>query len=210
MNFTIGANPAGIPRTGTLTVAGTSFTVSQQAVPCSYFINPTSQSVAAAGGPGPPVSVTAPEGCGWTATSGTPWITNVTSSGAGNGLREFHRRSQYGPLRTGSLTIAGQVFNVTQADGCSFALIPPGGITVTRAAGSYPVVINASNQACSWTASVTSDFPGGGLFLTGASSGTGTGATAFAVSANLDPLQRVGTLSIAGQAFEVTQARGMP
>ena len=38
------------PRSGTLTIAGHTFTVSQMA--CAYTINPTSQAVATGGGPG--------------------------------------------------------------------------------------------------------------------------------------------------------------
>ena len=58
VNFTIAANPTGTPRTGTLTVAGQTFTVNQQGAACAYSINPTSQSVPAAGGAGTAIAVT--------------------------------------------------------------------------------------------------------------------------------------------------------
>ena len=127
MNFTIGANPAGIPRTGTLTVAGQTFSVNQQAAGCSSAINPTSQSVAAAGGPGTAIAVTATPGCAWTATSGATWITNVTpDSGTGNGTVNFTvGGNPAGIPRTGTLTVAGQTFSINQqAAECSSAINP--------------------------------------------------------------------------------------
>jgi hypothetical protein len=49
VDFTVAANPIATPRSGTLAVAGQTATVTQGTQGCSYSVNPTSQSAAAAG-----------------------------------------------------------------------------------------------------------------------------------------------------------------
>lgn len=51
---------------------------------------------------------------GWTASSNSPWL-HTTASGSGNGLAIFTYDANTGTARTGTLTIAGQTFTVTQA-----------------------------------------------------------------------------------------------
>jgi Zn-dependent metalloprotease len=83
---------------------------------CTFSINPTSASFAAAGGSGS-VSVTAGAGCAWTASSNASFIT-VTggASGSGSGTVSYSVASNAGTAsRSGTLTIAGQTFTVTQA-----------------------------------------------------------------------------------------------
>jgi hypothetical protein len=62
------------------------------------------------------VTVTTTSGCAWTAGSNAPWLT-ITSgaSGTGNGTVGFAAAANTGVARTGTLTIAGQPFTVTQA-----------------------------------------------------------------------------------------------
>jgi Zn-dependent metalloprotease len=119
---------------------------------CSFSINPTSASFAAAGGTGS-VTVTTSAGCNWTAASNSSFIT-VTSgaSGSGNGTVNYSVAANTGSLsRNGSLTIAGLTHSVTQAGaggGCTNAIVNPGfetGTTpwtisgqVTRSTGSFP------------------------------------------------------------------------
>jgi hypothetical protein len=54
--------------------------------------------------------------CTWATTSSVDWIT-VTSgaSGTGNGLVQFVVAGNDGPARTGSLTIGGRRYQVSQA-----------------------------------------------------------------------------------------------
>jgi hypothetical protein len=113
VTFTIAPNVAG-PRTGTLAIADKTFTVTQAGT-CVYTINPTSDSVSKDGGGESPITVSAATGCTWTATSNDVWIT-VTSgaSGSGNGTVTFKVDKNNGAARTGTLTVAGKVFTVTQ------------------------------------------------------------------------------------------------
>jgi hypothetical protein len=99
----------------TLTVAGQPVSVSQDGV-CVYVLSSTSDTFDKAGGTNGRVSVVASSGCTWTATSNASWIT-VTggASGNGNGTVAFSvAANNTGDNRTGTLTIAGQPFTVTQ------------------------------------------------------------------------------------------------
>jgi hypothetical protein len=115
VNYSVAANPNGSPRTGTLTIAGQTFTVTQQAAACSYSLDHTSQTFATLGGAGTPIVITAAPGCGWTATSNALWITGVTpGSGNGNGTVNFSVLADLLGAHTATLTIAGQTFTVSQ------------------------------------------------------------------------------------------------
>lgn len=83
---------------------------------CTYSISPTSASYAAAGGSGT-VAVTAGGGCAWTAASNASWITITSgSSGSGNGSVAYTVAANAGTSsRSGTLTVAGSTFTVTQA-----------------------------------------------------------------------------------------------
>ena len=133
---------------------------------CTYSINPTSASYAAAGGTGS-VSVTAATGCAWTAVSNATFIT-ITSgaSGSGNGTVGYSVAANTGTSsRTGTMTIAGLTFTVTQAGtgGGTELIVNPGfetGTTpwvvsgqVARSTGAYPhggvayMIINGVNNS---------------------------------------------------------------
>jgi hypothetical protein len=102
-------------RTGTATIAGRTVTVNQDSG-CTFAVAPSSQDVAQAGGSGA-VTVTANAGCAWTASSNAPWITvNAGATGSGGGSVQFGvAANTTGALRSGTVTIAGQVFTVNQA-----------------------------------------------------------------------------------------------
>lgn len=80
-----------------------------------FAINPTSVSLPVAGGSGT-ISVTAPAGCVWNAASGVTWASILSgSSGSGSGTVTFSVTANPGPQRSGTLTVAGQVFSVVQS-----------------------------------------------------------------------------------------------
>ena len=63
-------------RTGTVTVARQTHTVTQAAVPCTYTIAPAAQSLAAGASSGS-VTVTAPAGCSWSAATSAATAVSV-------------------------------------------------------------------------------------------------------------------------------------
>jgi uncharacterized protein (TIGR03437 family) len=82
---------------------------------CFFSIAPVTQSFSSAGGAGS-VNVSAPQGCSWNATSNAPWIT-VTAGAFGQnaGVVNFQAAANTGGARTGTLTVAGRTFTISQA-----------------------------------------------------------------------------------------------
>ena len=202
--YSVAANPTTSVRTGTLTIAGQTFTITQAAASCSYAVSPTSQSVAAGGGTGS-TAVTAPAGCAWTGVSNnTSWLT-VTSgaSGSGDGTVAFSAAANPTTTqRTGTLTIAGQTFSVTQAAAaCTYAVSPTSqSVVAGGGTGSTTVTTLAG---CAWTG-VSNN--ASWLTVTSGASGSGNGTVAFSAASNPNTSARTGTLTIGGQTFSVTQA----
>lgn len=111
---------------------------------CNYSISTPGSSVGVAGGPGS-VGVVVPGGCRWIATSNDSWITiNSGTPGNGNGTVAFSVAPNSGGLRTGTLTVAGQTFTVTQSG--SFAGLYNGswsGVTSQGKAISFTIASDA-------------------------------------------------------------------
>jgi hypothetical protein len=205
VRFTVAANTGGA-RSGTLTIAGQTFTVNQAAgaTPCSYAINPTSQSIGSSGGTGANISVTAGGGCAWTAVSNAPWITVTSgSSGSGNGSVHFTVAANTDGARSGTITIAGQTFTVSQGAAACPSSINPTTQSIAAGASSGNSIAVAADSSCSWTAVSNASW----LTVSGSGGGTGNGSFSFAAAANSGP-QRTGTITVGEQTLSVTQASG--
>jgi glucose/arabinose dehydrogenase len=110
----------GEDQAGELYVVGLGGTVQRIAAtpgPCTYAVSPTQASFGAAAGMGS-VTVTAPAGCAWTASSNASWIAIIGSgSGSGNGTVSYTVAAYTGKpkKRTGTMTVAGQTVTVRQS-----------------------------------------------------------------------------------------------
>ena len=203
VGFSVSANTSPSQRIGTLTVAGQTFTVTQAGAGCTFAISSTSSSVVAAGGTGS-TNVTAGVGCPWSAASHDSWIT-VTGgvSGSGNGSVSFSVAANPNTsARTGTLTIATRTFTVSQAAaaGCGYSLTPTSRV-VGSAGGNTTTTVSAA-AGCAWTA--VSNAPGW-LAIESGASGSGNGVVTLNAIGNPTTQARVGTATIAGQTFTVTQ-----
>ena len=199
----------GPARSGAIAVAGRTHTITQAAgvVPCTYSIDPEEAAVAVAGGT-PQIEVTAGAACAWTAQSNAAWIT-ITSgaSGAGNGTVRITVAANGTTQRTGTVTIAGQTFTVTQAAAppppppppCTYSLNPTTQ-SVGPLGGEFSVAI-ATQAGCAWTASTGE----GWIQLTGETSGSGSGTLTYRLGLGL-LFSRSGRITIAGQTLTVNQA----
>jgi hypothetical protein len=103
------------PRTGTMTIAGQTFTVLQSGnIVCSYGVGFPFSTVFSGGSNGV-AAVTAPDGCPWRASSNVPWITFTAAGGSGNGsigIAVAPNPTRF--LRSGTVTIAGQAFTIIE------------------------------------------------------------------------------------------------
>jgi hypothetical protein len=116
VTYSVATNTTTSSRSGSMTIAGQTFSVDQAAaaVPsCAYTLSASSAPCTASGGSGS-VNVTCGAGCTWSASSGATWL-HTSSSGSGNGTATYTVDANTGTSsRSGTLTIAGQTFTVSQ------------------------------------------------------------------------------------------------
>ncbi|MGO9528785.1 MAG: choice-of-anchor tandem repeat GloVer-containing protein [Verrucomicrobiia bacterium] len=115
VSYTVTANTSSNELTGTMTIAGQTFTVVQAGVGCSFSLDDsTSASYGAAGGSSN-VTVTSSNGCPWVAVSNDSFIIITGgANGTGNGTVSYTVTAYSGVPRGGTMTIAGQTYTVYQ------------------------------------------------------------------------------------------------
>jgi hypothetical protein len=114
VDYSVSANN-GTSRSGAVTIAGHTFTVTQGAN-CTFSINPANKSFDATGGSDCVTLTATDSACSWTATSNASWI-DITSgsSGSGNGSICYSVENNPGTTpRSGAIAIAGLTFTVNQ------------------------------------------------------------------------------------------------
>jgi hypothetical protein len=202
----------GQERTAILTIAGSSLPVIQDAASgapsgpdgspgpsaCSYAIDPERATIRA-GAVENSVRVVTDAGCGWTASSGSSWLTVVRGSGTGPDTVTYQATANTSTVneRTGSVVVGGRAHRVTQ-QACELTLEP-----VTPGFGSnggnsqFGVITDAG---CTWNASTDSDWIG----LT-RSSGSGSGPVSYTVAPNPIPRDRSGRITVSGRTKTIVQ-----
>ncbi len=204
VSYTVAANSNTTIQTGTMTIAGQVFTVTEAAAACNVSPASTNASFSAAGGSSNVVITANGTNCSWTAVSNSGFITiTAGSSGSGNGSVSYTvATNANATIQTGSMTIAGQTFTVTEAAAACNVSPTSTNASFSAAGGSSNVVITANGTNCSWTAVSNSDF----ITITAGGSGSGNGSVSYTVAANTNMTTLIGTMTIAGQTFTVTQA----
>jgi hypothetical protein len=118
---------------------------------CTFTIAPGSQAVAAAGGPGTVAVTASGPTCARTAASAAPWVPiTAGATGTGSGTVGYAVAANGGAARTGTLTIAGQTFTVTQAAAAA-------SVTVTSPNGGEKI-FSATPYTLTWTATNATGF----------------------------------------------------
>lgn len=119
-------------------------------VACAFVVSTPTSSFGPAGGNGS-VSVEAPAGCGWSATTPADWIA-IQSPAAGSGSGVLGVAVAALPsgaeARSGLITIAQQAFTLTQS-ACEFSLAPVG--TSFGGEGGTATINLAVQDGCRWT-----------------------------------------------------------
>ena len=207
VTFSVAVNPLSSSRSGTISVGGQTFTVNQAgSTSCTYSVNPTSQSVPAAGGTDS-FTMTTGATCAWGTFSTAPWLTVVgPTSGAGNATITFSVAVNTDTTsRAATIMAGGQVVSVTQAGAstsCLYAIVPAS-VTVGAGGGTGSFSMTAGAK-CDWTASSSVPW----ITLTGATKGSGSGTVAFSVLGNTGTTGRSGKITAGGQTFTVFQSGG--
>lgn len=210
VNYLVGANTGSTPRTGTMLIAGIPHTVMQSGISCTPTLTPGSRTLTAAGGSGSVQLSQAAADCTWSAASDVPWMTvtsGATGTGTGGPIGYAVAANTSSMTRVGTVTVTtsgGSVtFVATQAGvGCNYALGATGTSLPSAAVFGLTVDVTAAVSDCSWSA--YSNAPTW-LHVTGGTPGMGPGTVTFRADANPNSTTRTGTLTIAGQAYTVTQ-----
>ena len=203
VGLTIAANTSATARTGTVTVAGQTLTITQSGTgTCLYSVVPLTKSALAAGDSGN-VTVTSGANCAWTAVSNSAWISltsNPMTVGSGTAALTIAQNPD-ATQRIGTMTIAGQTYTVTQAaqPGCTYTISPLTKSAV--AAGESTTVAVTAPAGCPWTAASPVQW----VTITDGASGSGNGTVTLAIATNSATTQRSTALTIAGRTFTVTQ-----
>lgn len=210
ITFTVMSN-GGEARNAHVVVGSQSATINQagvgqtQPVPspptvpvCSYSLSPSSESIGVDGGR-IDITVSTSASCTWTATTNTSWIlVRRGESASGSDTVRLNVAPNAGNARSGSVSIAGQTFTVTQATSCTFQLGRTS-FDIPSSGNPRAVVVTAPPE-CTWSATSNTSW----LTIVEGSEGKGTGTVRVSAPAYTGP-PRTGTITVAGQTVSVTQ-----
>jgi hypothetical protein len=205
------AQNSGGQRSGSASIANNTFTVTQAAATCTSFsIWPTSTAPTASSGQTTVTLTGSPAGCtggSWSASGNGFWITVSPPSGVGPQTVAVSWAQNSGSQRSGSATIAGNTFAVTQAAAgaptCTSFSLSPNFLDLPAATGQILVSLTGSPSGCgggNWSAS------GNGSWIT-VSPTNGVGPQTVTVSWEQNTGgERGGSIPIASNSLLVIQA----
>lgn len=192
----------------TVTLAATGATaehVVSQASGCTASLSPADASASEAAGSGDFELTLSDAACPWTASSDAAWLTLPIAAGTGDATVDYELEANIGPERVGTITIAGQTFELTQASGCVVSVSASQAVVAAGGTGSVAV---DTEPGCTWTATTTTPWLGNVT-----ASGSGAGTIAFDFDANAGSA-RTGVIEVASDTtastatHEVEQANG--
>ena len=215
VQFRAGGN-VGPARTGTISVAGQTISVTQAAspppVPCAYAVSPLTQSLPYEGGWAQVrVDVTQGENCVWSVTFADPWLTLYDFTHVGPKVLTVIVQPNSFSARKGSLTAAGKTVTIEQAahpGDCQFRIDPNPlsvGASMSQVFGYVRPIVG---QHCGYTSQASASWlrlePASGQIpqvgyqpvLIWVDPNTGAG--------------RTGTITVGNAVLTVTQAAALP
>jgi hypothetical protein len=202
--FGVQANTSYSSRTGVIVIGGQSFTLTQAAapVPCSYSLSVSSVSMPASGG-NVSFNVLAGGGCAWAASTTSGWITIAGSGGSGDGTVSLSVGANTSTVpRTGTVTVQGQTFTVSQAGAvstCSYGVTPPSA-SFTAAGGTGSITVTTGG-GCQWAVASTQSW-----LVPSVTGGTSAGTFTFTVKVNNGTTGRYAKLNVGPWAVSVSQS----
>jgi hypothetical protein len=117
VDYTVAGNTNTTALSGTMTIAGRTFTVNQHAGGCTFKLSPKEAKLTAAAGNGTVKVTPNLDDCEWTAVSNNSFITITgVARGAGEGTVTYTVPANTSSNEiTGSITVGGETFTLTQA-----------------------------------------------------------------------------------------------
>lgn len=201
VSYSAAANTSAAQRTGTVTIAGQTFTLVQEGTQCTYSISPRSASFPSSGGNGE-VRVSSP--CSWSASANQNWITITGGSpGTGDGVVSYTvAANSSAQPRTGMMTIAGMTFSISQTGVACSVTLGKTSATLGAAGGSGSFGVSGTS-GCEWSATTGAAW----LQVTWAAVG-GAGTVYYTAEPNPGPGPRTAEINVFGQTFTLTQEWG--
>ncbi|HUB80572.1 MAG TPA: putative Ig domain-containing protein [Bryobacteraceae bacterium] len=208
VQYSLSANTGGNARTGTISVNGQTYTVTQFGSSCSLALTPPSVNAAAGMSLAPVNVTTSSAACGWTASG----LGATPSAGTGDQTVTFTipaNPNANPQTLTATVTLNGgaaSTFTVNQAGaGCTVGLSAPGAEVAysNPDGGPVPGQVNVTTPVgCPWTAvsgptwiHVTTPLNG---------MGTGPGTLTYSVDPN-STMPRTATISVGGVPYTISQ-----
>ncbi len=141
--------------------------------------------------------------CSWTATSNSPSSLTITSgtSGVGDGVVGYSVAANTTAFtRTGTISVGGQTFTITQLGDCVTAISPTS--QSVGISGLNSSITVTATSGCVWTAQENVSW----ITFVGQSSGTGSGTFGYSVAANTSGAYRAANIFVGGKVMTVTQS----
>jgi photosystem II stability/assembly factor-like uncharacterized protein len=196
VSASLAANRTKSPRSGSISVAGRTFTITEAPASCTYSLSGNTN-VPSAGG-SVQIAVVAPVHCPWKAVSVSPSISvTAGSSGSGNGTVTLSVAANHSVVWLSPVVQIGPTtVTLQEADICSYSLSPQ---SLSSVAASGTMNVTANLAGCSWSPSSDSSW------LTVSGSGTGSGTFPYTVTQNTTGASRTANITLDHQVFQVTQ-----
>lgn len=195
--YTVSSNFSADTRSGEIHVNDEVHTVTQTGY--SATLDPTSVTVDVDGGSGT-VSIGVEAGVGWTAESNDSWVSVSPTAGAGSGSVTFEVEPYGGVVtRSGSLTIAGRTFSITQTG--TDVNVSPRSVEKLHSSDIIQVEVSALEET-EWSVDSQSSW----ISVVDDGNGFGDSTVTLAVGTNPSFAERVGTVTIGTAEFTVRQS----
>lgn len=156
VSYLLEANPRNVPRSGTITIGGQPFTVTQEGQPCEYDISPRTWRHTEGWEAGE-ILVDTGMDCPWAVINTNEWISLITGEeGVGDASVVYLVEPNRGLERRGTIVVAGLPFVVEQQRGLRFVRMQ--NITVASGQEScLPVTLDGNGTACNMDISLCYD-----------------------------------------------------
>ncbi len=197
VGYSVAANTTGSTRTGTITVRGQIFTITQAGFTCVYVITPLSSDAPESGGTFQ-FTVDTQDGCLWFPQTNDFWLWAYNGVRSGSGAVEYTVQPNNAGMRTGTITVAGQTFTVRQPGrNCTYSVSPTSFEISAAGIRNGQFVVN-TQPGCTWSFSGGSNYV---YFPDGSGGGVGPGTKSFIVWPNSQFARRTWIMQFYGVSY---------